>query len=204
MGKRGSYSVPRTTANADTAFAALLWPRPQCLSRLTSLTYRTQGTAHQPTVMKVASTRRGVTPAFTGQTTFSAAALANQAVINLTADPAGLTSGGVLAAGQYLAWEATDGTFQFGKILSVATLAVTLTANLSVAVAAGGKVWCFGSPTETFHFPLDTLASTVLPLTDQAGGLCVSNNFYEPLLIYSGNATASGFLEQATVVHETA
>ncbi len=203
MAKQGSYSAPRKTANAATVFAALLWPKKNNFSRLTSLTYRTGTTAHQPIVMKVASTRPGVTPAFTGFTTFSADAAISQAVMNLTADPAGLTANGSLLNTHYLAWENSDGTYSFDLISSVSTLAITMTNNLPVAVKAGGRVWCFGAITESFHFPIDTLASTILPLTDANGGLCVSNNRYEPLLVYSANATAAGFLEQATVTHET-
>lgn len=198
----GSFSFGKLTATADTAITALLPPRNRAFTRLTSMYYRAGATAHTLTALKAV-----------GTTTLSSAAAGAQAVINLTADPGTGTGPGAIAANDFVCVELDSGEFFLGKVSSVAALAITLTANLPSAAAAGKSVWFFGAPgdhvsSQTTVKPNPAVgsqfrgtASTLEKFEDFACGICQTLNQFEPLMVHSDNATAAGHFEQVSGCH---
>src|SRR5262245_6779635 len=109
------------TSPAGTPITALMAPRTGQLSCLTHLLYRGgPGHDHTITLMK----------ALKGQT-LAADADSGQAVVNLTATLTSTLSGD-LAADDWVALRLSDGTFFRSRVLSVASLAVTLSDPLPV------------------------------------------------------------------------
>lgn len=196
------FGFSNLTATAGTAITALLPPRARAFTRLTKLLYRCGATAHTVTVLKTL-----------GSTTLSAAAAGSQAVINLTADPGTGTPAGAIAANDFVCVQLDSGEFFLGKVSSVSTLAITLTANLPSAAAAGNAVWFFGAPgdhtsSQTTTKPNPAVgsqypatASILNTWDDVASGLHQTLNQNEPLLVHSNNATAAGTFEQVTGSH---
>jgi hypothetical protein len=226
----GSFNVGRATAAGATAFVQGVPPfmgqasiqfvsspsNLRGITHITRLLYTTGATAHQIGVMRPFN-----------WTTTSAAAAVNQAVINLTANPgtysAGLAypnalgsgtsalSGAVadngIAAGDYLAFQLTDGTWWFDKVSSVATLAITMTTSLpnvtGGGVASGARVYFFGvigdkdPNTGVVNPQTTTVASTnrIDQIQDQTGCGIAALHVGDPLLFYSPNTTDAGVLD---------
>lgn len=181
------------TQTAGTAIVRSVYPRKNRAggrnpkTRIGKVMYLAGATAHTLTVMRPL-----------GTTTLSAAAAASQAVINITADAQAPSAAGALAANDYVILELADGTYQTGIVSSVSTLAVTLTANLTAAAAAGAKVWMFGvAGDHTDTYDLTNGATTTLDssLPGRKGlGFVSSRNAYEPIILSINNATNQGFL----------
>lgn len=181
-----------------TAIRQLVPPHRLGFTRITKLVYTCAGTAHTVTVLRPI-----------GKTTVASAGAAGQAVVNLTADP-GLAAayGGIsnaLAANDLVAIRtASDGITRLYVVSSVSTLAITMTTNLVVAVAAGDTVWNFGITTDTdgrtgaAHPALLPPASATTSYEDREGGVVSSLAKDEPLLVNSNNATATGTLAQVS------
>jgi hypothetical protein len=163
-------------------------------------------------------------------TTVASAAAAGQAVINITADPgiystnyryplpgvvassAGLYAypGRVpdsgISAGDYCAYQLTDGTWVFDTVASVSTLAITMTNNVPTGgVAAGAPFFLFkvpGTNLDPATGQLDPSFTTVVSannvFTDYLVGICQSLHKGDPLLIVDGNATAADVLNYAS------
>lgn len=226
----GSLNVNRATAAGATAFVIGVPPfmgqtpfqftSTNCglgITHLTRLLYTTGATAHQIGIMRPFN-----------WTTTSIVTAKNVAVINLTADPGtysttfnypnALGSGNAvaltaamadnaIAAGDYLAFQLTDGTWWFDKVSSVATLAITMTTTLpnvtGGGVAAGARVYFFGvigdkDPNTGIVNPQTTsVASTfrIDQLQDQTGCGIAGLHRGDPLLFYSPNTTDAGVLE---------
>lgn len=184
------------TQTAGTVIRQLVPPNRLGYTRVTKVVYTCAGTAHTVTCLRPL-----------GKTTIASAGAAGQAVINLTADPGVAAAyGGIsnaIAANDLVAIRtASDGITRLYTVSSVATLAITLTGNLSVAVAAGDTVWFFGITTDTdgrtgaAHPALLPPASATTTYEDREGGVVASVAKDEPILVSSNNATAAGTLAQ--------
>jgi len=75
--------------------------------------------------------------------TTSAAAAASQKVINVTNTPLD-PAGNAAAASDIVAYQCTDGSWEFNTIASVATKAITHSTNLAKAVGSGAHYVIFG------------------------------------------------------------
>lgn len=197
----GGHHASNLTATAGTEITCLIPPKVRAYSRLTRVLYRCGSTAHTITAAKALAS-----------TTLSAAAAGSQAVINITAD-SGVTPPGAIAAGDFVCVQLDSGQYHLGKVSSVSTLAITLTANLPSAAAAGSKVWFLGAvgdhtssqtankpnPIKGSQFPCT--ASVLNDWGDYASGICQTLNQEEPLLVHSNNATAAGTFEQVSAAY---
>jgi hypothetical protein len=185
---KGAFHYGVTTANAGTAFLRLVEPRRNSKARVTSMNYRSGSTAHTLTVMKPVA----VTVAPEG-------ADADQDEILLeTGSP---FTGEALAASDYLAWENANGGFNFGVVASLAGNVVTLAANVPIAIPAGALVWAFYEVGRSAHQVHSPAASTTTLFSDAISGVAEPNNFYQPLLIHSNNATAQSWLVNVSGYH---
>jgi hypothetical protein len=208
IGKRG---YGRNTQTAATVIVQLVEPWPKGgWTRLSSLIYRAGANDHLITVMRPCNMVR-----------FAADAAAAQAAVVLTADPGVYnvkgtlaTANNVIAASDYVAYKAADGTFKVDTVASGSGVSPTLTTNLPTGgVKAGDPLWFFGIVTDTnpnnnqAHPRFSGVASTTLTLTGGAGLgtipdhklLDLGNGQGQPLVIISDNVTAAGFLENVGV-----
>lgn len=140
MGMRG---YGKLTQNAGTVITRLVEPMPNAFTRIVSVWYTASTTAHTLTVMRPLNV-----------VTFTAAASAGQAVVNISADPGDYTgirtSDNAIAGSDFVVYEVADGTYALDTVSSVATLAVTLSNNVPTSgVLAGGKLWFYGIITDT-------------------------------------------------------
>lgn len=181
------------TQTAATLIQTLIPPRPRAYTRITSFGYLDAGTAHTITFLRPL-----------GRTVANGANAAGQAVLNLAADPgsAALIYGGTvnaIATNDYIAVRESDGITRLYKVSSVATLAITLTANLAVGTVGGESVWFFGITTDTdgrtgkaHPFLKGGAASAVKTFTDRESGVISSIGTDEPIMVNSNNATNAG------------
>lgn len=192
-GLRGVYNIGSATITADTLIEVLIPPREDARTRLTKLEYTSAGTAHTVTCMKPL-----------GRTTVASAAAGGQAVVNITADPGVGTVAGVIAAGDYLVIQRDTTEINYlVKVSSVATLAITLTANVPVAFAAADKVWFYGIPGNVRtniiegHMALlpPVSATTTFSSTDAGEGIFTTDERDDPVIVSSTNATAAGTIK---------
>lgn len=192
------------TQTAGTLIQYLILPDRQGKNKLIGLSYTAGSTAHTLTIMRAI-----------GRTKCSAVGAAGQAVINLVADP-GITTGFVIpgsstpivntngiAANDFLAIRETDGITRLYKVSSVATLAITLTANLATGVDTTSDVWDFGITTDTDprngnphpNFAGTASVTTSLPVVLSPESIvCATHATDEPVLFNSNNATVAGTL----------
>lgn len=209
VGLARTFGYGKNTQTAGTIITQVIPPVGGKRAKLTKLVYTCGATLHTITVMRALA-----------RTTLSAAAAAAQAVINLTRDPgayaANATSDGratpsvadnVIAANDFLLIAKPDGTWHFAQVSSVATLAITLTANVPTGgFAAGADVYFFGIITDTdpntgAAHPILTLiggTSALTTLTGDGAPLVETVLQDSPMVIHSGNATNAGVLEQAS------
>lgn len=129
-------------------------------------------------------------PGSSRNTTSAAAAAAQKDVICTVApkDPAG----NVAAANDVVAYQCTDGTWEWNTVASLAASTITMTNNLAKAVASGAKIMILGVAADLKSFNVNTVASTERVFTE---GQIMAKYFGEPLYFYSPNATATGFLQ---------
>lgn len=184
------------TQTAGTVIRQLIPPDRRGFTRITKLAYTSAGTAHTVTCLRPL-----------GKTTVASAGAAGQAVVNFTADPGVAAAyGGIsnaIAANDLVAIRtASDGITRLYTVSSVSTLAITMTGNLSVAVAAGDDIWFFGITTDTdgranaAHPALLPPVSVTTTYEDREGGIVATYAKDEPILVNSNNATAAGTLAQ--------
>jgi hypothetical protein len=103
-------------------------------------------------------------------------------------DPAGNAA----AANDVVAYQCTDGTWEWNVLLGIVGSILTLTNNTVKAVAAGAKVMILGVAADLKSFNVRTVASTERVLTE---GQIMAKYMGEPLYFYSDNSTATGFLQ---------
>lgn len=191
------------TASAGTEVTVLIPPRRGAFTRLTKLSVRMGGTAHTIVVLK----------SLAAPTTVSSNAAGAQAVVNITAD-SGATPPGAIAANDYCVVQLDNGSFWLGKVSSVSSLAITFTANLPSAAAAGNNVWFMGAVADhpvrsqtNLKVPPAvgySVVGTVSILNTWGDGTtCLeqSNGTYEPLVLVNANATAASTFEEVIGVH---
>lgn len=216
----GSTAYGSKTANAGTAIVQLVEPRPGCFTRVRYLSYTAGATAHTLTVMRPFN-----------KTYLTAAASASQAVVNVQINPGNYSSAAqngvtprtgnnLMAANDYVAYQASDGTWVVDTVSSISSLAVTLTTNVPTGgLAAGTVLWFFGiitdvNPNTTVAHPQFALAdsatttfgseadSSVGWIGSQPGLSCLGmSGLGEPLLLHSGNATNAGTLNRTSVIY---
>lgn len=210
----GTKTYGRTVAAAGTVINRLVEPMRNASTVIAHLTYQQGVTLHTITIMRPL-----------GSTTVASAASANQAVINITADPGVYASGtrianNAIAANDYVVYRCSDGTFVLDTVASVSSLAITMTTNVpSMGVPAGAPFWFFGTindtnPCDSQSHPKFIMApgyngtltsSNRIHLGDQPGdsiaGVLASFGLYEPLIIQSDNVTTTGTIEQVVTVY---
>jgi hypothetical protein len=176
------------TAAANTEITFLVPPDVRGYTRVTKAVYRSGSTAHTLTTMRPL-----------GRTTAAAVAAISQAVVSLTAQP---QSGNNVAANDYIAIRhSADGVTRLYKVSSVSSLDITMTANFTVAVAAGDKVWFFGAIGDTdpltgyAHPTFLPPASATTTFEDREAGIVATHAKDDPIAVHSGNATAQSWLE---------
>lgn len=206
----GRRNYGRLTQNAGTIISRLIEPWRGGYTRVTGVLTTTSTTAHILTLLRPLN-----------RTYFTAAALASQAVVNIAADPGVYNANGtpatgnnVLAANDWVAYQAADGTFVVDTVSSVATLAVTLTTNLPTGgVALGGLFWTFGLATDTNPnnnqaHPRWNLAASTQNVFGRSDGMTsipdhklldVGGGKNQPLILQVDNGTAASTIESVGV-----
>lgn len=194
-GQFGGKVFGTATATAGTVVNILVPPTRDAITRVTQVRYTAAATAHTVTALRSI-----------GTTTAAATAAISQAVVNLTANPG--PSGNALAANDWVAIRhSADGITRLYQVSSISTLAVTMTANFTVAVAAGDKVWMFGVAadtdprTATAHPGLAMGAAATTTFTDDNSGVACGHAKDEPVLLQSNNATNAGTFNLVTAVY---
>lgn len=200
-----AFRAARLTETAGTVINRVIPPLANRRTRITTIDVVCGSTAHTLSIMRAL-----------GRTTLSAAALASQAVINLTADPGAVVSPytgvNAIAANDYLVIEKPDGSMHLGIVSSVATLAITLTANVPTGgFNNGADVWFFGIPSDAGHQQHLLTASARNLIQDIVAGVFTSgkvegedktsiprslSGYHEPLIVSINNASAASFLER--------
>jgi len=191
---KGAFHVEYATESAGTVITALCPPKKRYKTRLTSLVYEHGSTLHTISLLVPL-----------GETTTSAAAAASQTDMVLTdTSPGALAE--TLAAADYLVWEdaSTNAAqpwlagFSYDSIASIASSTVTMASNLPAAVSSGAKVWAMYEGGRAASFLLKGKASTRCSYGDPIAGILTTPGRYDPILIHSNNASAAGFIEQAS------
>lgn len=194
----GAFSWDDHTEAANTPIVEKADPVPGFRSRITSVVYTPGTTAHDLWLLRAIDETT---------TTAAAAAAASTIVVGKVT-----FNDQTLASGDYLLIQHSDGTWEINTVSSVASLTITLGANLAKAVNASATVYMFGSIADTaYHVKLTTTASTrTIDLHSYFAGLIESgydvgtvsstgpwsrDGYGDPLLFYSGNATAAGTLK---------
>ena len=191
----GSEGAGKITETAGTRIRRLIGGKGGCFTHLLNMRYTAGATAHTITVMRGQS-----------YTTLSAAALAAQADVVLTA---AITDGtNAVAANDLVAIKKPDGSWHLGLVSAwtAGTLTLTLTANVPTGgFNKGAAVICYGvagdSGHDNYKFAAGSGATTNYPAVENGGSLIRSRRQNEPLIIDSDNATNAGTLENATVGH---
>jgi len=121
--------------------------------------------------------------------TTSAAAAAAQKVIDVTNTPLD-PAGNAAAASDIVAYQCTDGTWEFNTIASVSTKAITHGTNLAKAVAANAAYRIFGVAGDNYSHQISLAASTTnknaaIPIT------AINPYTSDPWYVYIANATAA-------------
>jgi hypothetical protein len=188
----GGNSLGRATASSGTVINHLVPPRRSAITRVSTARATAAATAHTLTCLRPI-----------GKTTASADAATSQAVVNVTANPG--PSGNALAANDWVAIRhAVDGITRLYQVGSIAGTAVTLSANLTVAVTNRDEFWMFGVAADTdpragaAHPGFALGANAVTIYTDTVTGVIASIGKDEPILLQSNNATNAGSLDQTT------
>lgn len=206
-----SWATPPTTAAAGTVIVVFAKPNRSKKTKLLGISYTSAGTAHTLTAL--------MPLAFC---TLTADAAAAQAVVNINRNPGAFAANAVLdkqpvpsvadnlmAASDYVALQLPDGNIFVTTVSSIATLAVTLAANVPTGGALkGAKLWFYGITTDTnpstrlahpAWLPAVSATTAITPPGD--GLLCQTPDVDSPMIIVSSNATAAGTINGCTGVY---
>lgn len=171
---------------------------------LLNLVYTAAATAHTISLLFPATTAYGKAPAAAtlagSKNTAASAAAAGQAVINVTSAPKD-PAGNATASGDIIAYECTDGTWEFNTVSSLDTLAITCGTNLAKAVAAGAKVRILGIAADGYVMQLAAGANATKEFHNYGNILLAHPDVGEPCVIQSNNATNAGFILNALVAY---
>lgn len=192
------------------------WTRSGILTHLTSIIYTEGTTAHTVYVMRPLNWTTVASAAAAAQAVINITAdpgifttKYRYPLPGATPSTAGYytypgrVGNNAIAGGDYCVYQLTDGTWVMDTVSSVSTLAITMTTNVPTGgVAAGAPFFFFGISTDT-----DPATGTTQPHTlaiasatrqnliqDANSGGYNSLHPGDPMLFYSGNATAAGTL----------
>lgn len=193
----GGWSIKGQTQTAGTRIQALVPPKGARFKTIvTDLVYSLGGTSHTLVFAKALAKTYLTAASAATDTTLEVASLAflNQSI----------------AANDYIAYQHTDGTYDFRKVSSVAGLILTVPA-ITRAISLNGPVWVFGDveTPEAEHMSILPLVSASNTYNDALSGIAQSgystyagssyysrSGFGDPLLFDSGNATAAGIMHK--------
>jgi hypothetical protein len=172
---------------------------------LASLSYLSAATAHTISFMFA---KDNASYAGSSRNTTSALAVSGQkdiVVTNTPRDPAGNAA----AASDIIAYQITDGTWEFNTIASVATKTITLTNNIAgvdagagaTAIAASAKVMIFGVVGDGACLKLQTTASVQVDWIGTGNPILIHPYIGEPFYVTIDNATNAGFLMNGLFAH---
>lgn len=189
---RGGFGFGRKTASANTVITQTTSSKRGLYTYVTFMRYTNGNTDHLLTLMRSASD---------GLVTTEVAA-AGTAVIVDTA----LTDGaaGAIAANDYVAIQLDDGTWHTDLVSAWNSTTKTITLTTAVptgrTIKVGAPVFCYGVPGDTYHAayqfdPITANATANFPAVANAGPVIKSRKRGEPIIFYSGNATAAGIME---------
>jgi hypothetical protein len=137
--------------------------------------------------------------------TASELALSGQKDITVTTAPKS-PAGAAAASGDVVAYQLTDGTWEFNTVDSISGSVITLTNNINgvdagaggTAIAAGGKVLILGIVGDGAVMNLVLDAS----VTNKYYDLAIIHPYIgEPFFLSINNVTNAGFLESLVMVH---
>lgn len=144
------------------------------------------GTAHTLSLMYAEGTG--------SRNTNSALAAAGQAHI-ITTDAPKDPAGNAAANNDVIAYQCSDGTWEFNLVSSISGNDITLQANLVKACPAGAKVNIFGVVGDNKSFKFAIAASVQNKYGE--GRICAVHPYFgEPWYVHDGNATAAGSIDQ--------
>ena len=208
----GGNGFGKNTVAFGTVINQVLPPRMGAITRLDKLAYLDGGTAHTITALRPlgpnynptlsnygGSQGQAAATQYPGGVQCTAIGAAGQAVINLNYLPG--SAAHQLQANDLVLIQETDGVVRVYTVSSVATLAITLTGNLSVGVGVGSWVWDLGVLATTnpidgkAHPTFLTTASTQLLIPSDAldnSGIVAPFYTFQPMLLQSNNITATG------------
>lgn len=196
---RGSFNLGNKTDTAGTAFYGAIPPKAGAYTRVLRCVYTAGGTVHTLQFLRAQ-----------GQTVTTASSAANGTTLTLSSislayDHNGNSLSENLAANDYVVVAHSDGSWGAYKISAVNGLVITIN-NLAKAVASGAVVYGMYEISRTTGkeaIQIRTVASatTVFETVDPAGGIASSDGTSEPLMYYSDNATAAGYINQLTAVY---
>lgn len=159
---------------------------------LIGFSYLAAGTAHIMSIMHCGSIGGS-------RNTAAILAVSGQKDITTTTAPTD-PAGGAAATPDIIAYQLTDGSWEWNTIASIAASVITLTNNIAgvdagggaTAIAALGKVRIFGVVGDGFCFKQSLTASVK---TERYDAITVLAPFKgDPLYVTIDNATAAGFL----------
>lgn len=130
--------------------------------------------------------------------TMSALAVSGQKVLNVNTAPTD-PAGNATASGDIIAFQLTDGTWEFDTVASLSTKAITMTNNITgvdagagaTAVADNAKVRIFGVVGDGYSFVVGLAAATQISYRDTI--ICQAPFMGDPLYVTNANGTNDSF-----------
>jgi hypothetical protein len=192
---RLNHHVGYTTQTADTEITALIPPKGNNYkTKLNRMIYTAAGTVHDLVIMRALNKTTVASDAADGATTL------------VLTDGDDVFLGADIAANDFIVLKHTEGTYGLYKVSANTAGSLTIGA-LAQPVGAGQPCWIMGAPADQGHLTFKSIASTRIDIGDSISGIAesgyetvVSNTLYsrsgfgDPLMFYSANATAAGFL----------
>lgn len=126
--------------------------------------------------------------------TCNGGAAAGQAVVNVTNNPLD-SLGNAAAASDIVAYQLTDGTWEFNTVASVVAKAVTMSNNLVGAIAAGGRVVFFGVVGDGSCYKFKGTASAQKQIQNYGSIVAISPYSGDPMYVTDDNVTAAGSID---------
>jgi hypothetical protein len=178
------------TATAATAITLQIDGKNGKRLALIDLRYTCAATAHLLSLMyaKDAAAYPG-----SSRNVSSALAAISQAHIIVTTAPRD-PAGNAAAANDVVAYQVSDGTWEWNTIASISGSDITLNTNLAKACPAGAKVLILGVVGDLARFDLAAVASVQNKYGE--GRICIVHPYTgEPFYFYSPNGTNAGSLD---------
>jgi hypothetical protein len=178
-----------STIAFGTEVVKVIPPKAQRHTRIDGFGYECGATAHTVTVMVPLQKVKVATDAAAGQTS-----------ITLDVAPTD-TSGAVPAANDFIVVRNEYGIYDVYKVASYSARVIVVTVSVGSAdsngvitkIEADTPVWFFGGTADHVKRQFRTPASAYTPFTPP-NGICTTPNVYEPVIVHSNNATATGYM----------